>query len=194
MANLVISTNMTVDGVVEDPDGADGSERGGWFERFGGADLEPWRAIEYDEALRADALLLGRRSHEWFASRWASRPGEWADRLRVVPKYVVTSTPLDTSWSNSTVIGDDVIDSVVALKEQVAGDLVVYASYELGRTLFDHGLVDEVRLFVFPVVAGAGNRLFGESAGATALRLLSNRTVGHGLAQVIYEVIRPATA
>ena len=104
MGRIVITTNLSLDGAVEDPDGQEGFERGGWFAQFGGKDLEAWATLETDEALGAEALLLGRRSDEWFASRWSSRTGEWADRLNSLPKYVVSSTLEDPDWNNSTVL------------------------------------------------------------------------------------------
>jgi dihydrofolate reductase len=192
MGKIVISTNMSLDGVVEDPDGADGFGRGGWFVQYGGKDLEEWGKIEFAEALGIEALLLGRRSDEWFGARWASRPGEWADRLNSLPKYVVSSTLQDPRWTNVTVLKGDVIDEVTRLKRDLDGDIVVYASYQLGRTLIDHDLVDELRLFVFPVVVGAGERLFGETAGTKPFTLTGSRTVGGNLVFLTYEIARDA--
>jgi dihydrofolate reductase len=192
MGKIVISTNVSLDGVVEDPDGKDGFSRGGWFVQYGGKDLEEWGKVEYAEALRTAALLLGRRSDEWFAARWASKPGEWADRLNSLPKYVVSSTLEDPSWTNVTVLKGNVVDEVARLKQELAGDIVVYASYQLGRTLIEHDLVDELRLFVFPVVLGAGERLFGETSDKKPIRLVGSRTVGDGLAFLTYEIVRDA--
>src|SRR6266404_3900679 len=104
MGKIVITTNVTLDGVVQDPDGQEGSGLGGWFAEFGGNDLEEWTRLETEEALAADALLLGRRSDDWFAQRWLSRTGLWADRLNSLPKYVVSSTLHEPKWSNSTVL------------------------------------------------------------------------------------------
>jgi dihydrofolate reductase len=193
MGKIVIATNVSLDGVVEDPDAKEGFSRGGWFIEHGGTDLEAWGKVEYAEALDAAALLLGRRSDEWFAARWpATRPGEWAGRLNALPKYVVSSTLRDPRWTNVTVLDGDVVDAVRKLKQQVAGDIVVYASYQLGRTLIEHDLVDELRLFVFPVVVGAGMRLFGETSGSKPLRLTGSRVVGDGLVFVSYEIARDA--
>jgi dihydrofolate reductase len=192
MGKIVISTNVSLDGVVQDPDGQEGFKLGGWFGQFGGKDLEEWAKIETEEALSAEALLLGRRSDEWFATRWASRPGEWADRLNSLPKYIVSSTLADPKWSNATIIKGDVVDEVAKLKQEVDGEILVYASYQLGRTLIEHDLVDELRLFVFPVMLGAGERLFGETSDKKPLRLVRIRTVGAGLVFVTYEVIREA--
>jgi dihydrofolate reductase len=193
MGKIVISTNVSLDGVIEDPDGQEGFGRGGWFLKHGGKDLEEWAKVEYDEALGAAALLLGRRSDAWFGTRWpATRPGEWAARLNSLPKYVVSGTLKDPTWTNVTVLNGGVVDAVTRLKEQVDGDIVVYASYQLGRTLLEHDLVDELRLFVFPVVVGAGMRLFGETSGTRPFRLTGSRVVGDGLVQVSYEIARDA--
>ena len=190
MGKIVITTNVSLDGVVQDPDGEEGSSRGGWFVQSGGKDLQEWGKIEYAEALGTAALLLGRRSDEWFGARWASRPGEFADRLNSLPKYVVSSTLQDPRWTNVTVLNGNVVDEVTRLKQQLDGDIVVYASYQLGRTLIEHDLVDELRLFVFPVVAGAGERLFGETSGTKPFRLAGSRTVGNGLVFLTYEIVR----
>jgi dihydrofolate reductase len=192
MGKLVISTNVSLDGVVQDPDGAEGFRLGGWFGQFGGQDLEEWGKVEYGEALGTAALLLGRRSDEWFAARWASTPGEWADRLNSLPKYVVSSTLEEPRWTNVTVLKGDVVEEVTRLKQELAGDIVVYASYQLGRTLIEHDLVDELRLFVFPVVLGAGQRLFGETSDKKPIRLAGSRTVGDGLVFLTYEIVRDA--
>jgi dihydrofolate reductase len=192
MGKIVIATNVSLDGVVQDPDGQEGFGRGGWFVQYGGEDLEEWRKVEYAEALDTAALLLGRRSDEWFGARWASRPGEFADRLNSLPKYVVSSTLEEPAWTNVTVLKGDVVDEVTRLKQEIDGDIVVYASYQLGRTLIEHDLVDELRLFVFPVVVGAGERLFGETSGTKPFRLTGSRTIGSGLAFLSYAIAQDA--
>jgi dihydrofolate reductase len=192
MGKIVISTNATLDGVVQDPTGEEGFGPGGWFGRFGGKDLDEWAEIETDEALRAGALLLGRRSDEWFGTRWASRSGVWADRLNGLPKYVVSSTLEQPFWSNATVLKGDVVSEVSTLRREVEGDILVYASYRLGHTLMEHDLVDELRLVVFPVVLGAGERLFGGTSTPKPLRLVESRTVGDGLAFLTYRPVRDA--
>ena len=192
MGKIVISTNMTLDGVVQDPDGGEGFKLGGWFGRFGGQDLEEWREVSLDEARNSEAVLLGRRSDEWFGPRWTPRTGEWADRLNGLPKYVVSSTIDAPTWTNATVLRGEVVDEVTRLKQHVDGDIVVYASYQLGRTLIEHDLVDEVRLTVFPVVLGAGERLFGETSDVKSLRLVASRTIGDGLTHLTYELVRDA--
>ena len=128
--------------------------------------------------MRTEALLLGRRSDELFAERWQTRSREWADRLNSMPKYVVSSTVDEPRWSNSTVLKGGVVDEVTKLKQELDGDLVVYASYQLARTLIEHDLVDELRLIIFPVVLGAGKRLFGETSDRKPTRLVAARTVG----------------
>jgi dihydrofolate reductase len=192
MGTIVITTNVSLDGVVQDPDGEEGFRLGGWFGEFGGKDLEAWAKLETDEALGAEALLLGRRSDEWFAGRWLSRSGDWADKLNTMPKYVVSSTVERPMWSNSTVLKGDVVTEVSKLKRELDGEILVYASYQLARTLIEHDLVDELRLVVFPVVLGAGERLFGETTDKKPMRLVNSRTVGDGLAFLAYELVREA--
>ena len=192
MGKIVMSgpQNVSLDGVIQDPDGEEGFRLGGWFGQFGGRDLEAWAKVELEEALAAEALLLGRRSDEWFASRWLSRSGEFADRLNSLPKYVVSSTLEHPRWSNSTVLKGDVVNEVSKLKQELDGDILVYASYQLGRTLIEHDLVDELRLVVFPVVLGAGERLFGDTSDQKPMRLVHARTIGDGLAVLTYQFIR----
>lgn len=186
MGKIVITTNLSLDGIIEDPDGQDGSRLGGWFTRSGGADLEPWTSRGTDEALGADALLLGRRSDEWFATRWNGRSGIWADRLNTMPTYVVSSTIAEPKWRHATIISGDVPAEVTKLKQRVPGEILVYASYRLYRTLFDHDLVDELRLVVFPVLLGSGERMFGELTDQRPLRLVSSEKLGAGLAFLTY--------
>ena len=190
MGKIVISTNVSLDGVVQDPDGEEGFRLGGWFGRFGGTDLEEWARVAHEEALGTEALLLGRRSDEWFAERWSSRSGERADRLNGLPKYVVSSTLVDPRWTNSTVLKGDVVSEVSKLKRELDGEIVVYASYQLVRALIEHDLVDELRLVVFPVVLGAGERLFGETGDKKPMRLVDTKTIGDGLAFLTYEMVR----
>jgi dihydrofolate reductase len=192
MGKIVISSNVSLDGVVQDPTGEEGFKHGGWFGQFGGKDLEEWAKVELEEALAAEALLLGRRTDEYFGSRWNSRSGEWADRLRTMPKYVVSSTLVDPVWKNSTVLKGDVVSEVSKLKQEISGEILVYASYQLVRTLIEHDLVDEFRLVIFPVVLGAGERLFGETSDKKPMRLLNVTTIGDGLAFVTYEVVKAA--
>jgi dihydrofolate reductase len=190
VGKIVISTNVSLDGVVQDPDGKESFRLGGWFFEFGGKDLELWAKVEFEEAQRTEALLLGRRSDAWFAERWLDRTDEWGKRLNGLPKYVVSSTSGAPRWSNATVLTGDVLDEVAKLKQRLAGDIVVYASYQLARKLIDHDLADELRLFVFPVVLGSGERLFATTSDRKPLRLLDARTFGTGLAFLAYEFVR----
>ncbi len=192
MGKIVISTNASIDGIVQDPDGKEGFRLGGWFLQSGGDDLKEWGKVEFEEALGTEALLLGRRSDEWFATRWASRTDEWANRLNSLPKYVVSSTLEEPKWTNATVLKGDIVTEVSKLKRELTGDIVVYASYQLGRTLMEHDLVDELRLFVYPVVLGAGERLFGETSDKKPMRLVRAQAVGDGLVFFTYERVRNA--
>jgi dihydrofolate reductase len=194
MGKIVMSgpQNVSLDGVVQDPDGAEEFKLGGWFVEFGGKDLEDWNKVALDEALRAEAWLLGRRSYEFFGARWRPRSGELADRLNTMPKYVASSTLEDPEWNNTTVLTGDLVTEVSKLKRELDGEIVVPASYQLARTLFEHDLVDELRLVVFPVVLGSGERLFGETSAKTAMRLVEARTIGDGLVLLSYELARNA--
>jgi dihydrofolate reductase len=194
MGKIVISgpQNISLDGVVQDPTGEEGSRLGGWFVQFGGKDLEEWSKIALDDALRAEAWLLGRRSYEYFGVRWRPRSGELADRLNSMPKYVVSSTLEEPDWNNSTILKGDVVTEVSKLKQQLDGEIVVPASYQLGRTLIEHDLADELRLVVFPVVLGAGERLFGEVSGIKPMRLVDARIIGDSLAFLTYKFARDA--
>jgi dihydrofolate reductase len=194
MARIVMSgpQNMSLDGVVQDPDGLEGFGLGGWFVEFGSQDLEEWSKLALAEALGADAWLLGRRSYEFFGQRWQARDGELADRLNSMPKYVVSSTLDDPQWNNSTVVRGDVVSEVSRLKRELEGEIVVPASHQLGRTLLEHDLVDEIRVVVFPVVLGAGERFFGETGGQKPMRLREARTVGAGLTYLAYELLQGA--
>jgi dihydrofolate reductase len=192
MGKIVITANMSLDGVVQDPDGQEGFSRGGWFGQYGGRDLDEWGKTEYAEAMGTAALLLGRRSEEWFGTRWSSRTGAFADRLNSLPKYVVAAARYEPVWANVTVLTGGVAEEVTKLKQQVDGDIVVYGSYQLGRTLIEDDLADELRLILFPVVVGAGKRLFGETAGSKPFRFASSRTIGSGLAFLSYEIVRDA--
>ena len=192
MGKIVMSgpQNVSLDGVVQDPDGEEGFRLGGWFARFGGKDLEQWNKVALDEALRAEAWLLGRRSYEFFGARWRPRSGELADRLNNMPKYVVSSTLEDPEWNNTTVLKGDVVTEISTLKHRLDGEIVVPASYRLARTLIDHDLIDELRLVVFPVMLGAGERLFGEANAQKPMRLVDTKRIGDGLVFLTYELGR----
>src|SRR5437764_2914552 len=190
MGKIVMSgpQHVSLDGVVQDPDGKEGFERGGWFVQSGGKDLEEWNKVALDDALGAEAWLLGRASYEFFGTRWRPRTGELADRLNTMPKYVVSSTLVDPDWNNSTVLKGDVVAEVSKLRQELDGEIVVPASYQLGRTLIANDLVDELRMVVFPVVLGAGERLFGEGSDSKPMRLIDSKTIGDGLILLTYEL------
>jgi dihydrofolate reductase len=190
MGKIVISDNVSLDGVIEDPAGDEGFRRGGWVGLI--KDLPELNKVALDEALGAEALLLGRRTYEWLAARWPSRGGELADRLNGLPKYVVSSTLEDPDWNNSAVLKGDVVNEVSKLKQELDGEIVVPASFQLVHTLMEHGLVDELRLKIFPVVLGAGKRLFGETSDKKPMRLVDSLTVGDGIAILTYERVRDA--
>jgi dihydrofolate reductase len=188
MGKIVISENVSLDGVIQDPAGDEGFARGGWVGRI--AALPEVAKVALDEALATEALLLGRRSYNWFAARWPSRSGELADRLNSLPKYVVSSTLEDPDWNNSTVLKGDVVSEVSKLKQEHAGEINVPGSFQLARTLIEHDLVDELRLKIFPVVLGAGERLFGETSDKKPMRLVDTMTVGDGVAILTYQPVR----
>jgi dihydrofolate reductase len=185
MGKIVVSDNVSLDGVIQDPAGDEGFRLGGWVGLI--KDSPQLNRLALDEALGAEALLLGRRSYEWFAARWPSRSGELADRLNSLPKYVVSSTLQDPDWNNSTVLKGDVLHEVSKLKQELNGEIVVPASFQLVRTLIEHDLVDELRLKIFPVVLGAGERLFGETSDKKRMRLVETQTVADGIAFLTYE-------
>jgi dihydrofolate reductase len=185
MGRIVVSDNVSLDGVIQDPAGDEGFSRGGWVGLI--KDRPELAKLALDEALSTEAMLLGRRTYEWFAARWPSRTGVLADRLNSLPKYVVSSTLEDPSWSNSTVVKGDVLDEVSKLRHEFTGDIVIPASFRLVRTLMDHDLVEQMRLKVFPVVLGAGERLFGETSGKKLMRLVDIRTLDGDTAYLTYE-------
>jgi dihydrofolate reductase len=190
VGRIVVSENVSLDGVVENPTGDEGFSRGGWVGPI--AAREDVAKVALDEALGAEAFLLGRRSYEWLAARWPSRSGESADRLNTLPKYVVSSTLEDPDWNNSTVLKGDPVEEVSKLKQALDGEIVVAASFQLLRPLIEHDLVDELRLKVFPIVLGAGERLFGETGNTRPLRLVDSQTLSDGIAFLTYEVVRSA--
>jgi dihydrofolate reductase len=188
MGKIVISENVSLDGVIEDPAGDEGFRLGGWVGKI--KDREEVNKAALHEALGAEAWLLGRRSYEWFAARWPSRTGELADKLNSLPKYVVSSTLEDADWNNSTVLKGDVVTEVSKLKQELNGEIVIPASFQLLRTLMEHDLVDELRLKIYPVVLGAGERLFGETSDKKPLRLVDTQTLDDGVAFLTYEFVR----
>jgi dihydrofolate reductase len=214
LAKIVISEFVSLDGVVEDPAGIEGFKHGGWtFEIDPGAEGEdgavgarqepvvsgallrvPEQVALHilEETLGAEALLLGRVTYEQFAARWPSRDGAFADKYNSMPKYIVSSTLEDPEWNNSKVLSGDVVEEVSRLKRELDGEIVVHGSIQLARALTEHDLVDELRLMVYPVVLGAGERLFGELGDKKPLRLGDTRTVVDGITILIYEPVRNA--
>jgi dihydrofolate reductase len=188
MGRIVVTEFVSLDGVMQAPGGGEDFKHAGWtFAIDRGQEGDKFKL---DEALDAQALLLGRVTYEGFAAAWPSMQGEFADKFNGMPKHVVSSTLRDPQWSNSTVLEGDVAESVAKLRADASGDVVVHGSAMLVRALIEHGLVDELRLMVFPVLLGSGKRLFGETSEKAGLRLKDSRTVGAGVCILVYE---PAT-
>jgi dihydrofolate reductase len=173
MGEIVVSEFVTLDGVMEDPGGVEGFDRGGWAFQFDRGD--EGSKFKLDEVMEAEALLLGRVTYEGFAEAWPSREGDFADKFNTMPKYVVSTTLSDPEWSNSTVIG---AEDIAALKDDHDGPILVNGSGRLVDSLVERGLVDEYRLMVYPVVIGSGKRLFGDTSATKSLRLADSRPVG----------------
>jgi dihydrofolate reductase len=182
MGRVVVTEFVSVDGVFEDPGGVEGYEHGGWtFEYDRGADGDQFKL---DELMQAEAQLLGRVTYDAFADAWPTREGPFADKLNNDPKYVVSTTLQNPSWQNTTVIAEDVVDRIHALKDDIDGDILVAGSGTLVRTLLAADLVDELRLMVFPTVLGRGKRLFPDGVDRLELTLEETRTVGSDGVQV----------
>ena len=185
MGRIVVTEFVSLDGVMEDPGGAEDFKYGGWtFEISRGDEGDKFKL---DETMASDALLLGRRTYEGFAAAWPSLEGDFADRFNSMPKYVVSSTLQDPEWTNSTVLSGDLADEVKRVRDEHDGDVVVHGSAQLVQGLLENDLMDELRLMVFPVVLGDGKRLFGATSDKKPLRLTSTQTVGDGVAILIYE-------
>ncbi|MHA6618374.1 dihydrofolate reductase family protein [Pseudonocardia sp. DLS-67] len=193
MGKIVVSENVSLDGVIQDPRGDEGTGRGDWFTWIGGRDRAEWADVLLAEMRGAEAVLLGRRSYEFFAARYPSRTGQLADRFNELPKYVVSTTLDDAAaWSNCKVLKGDAVSEVSALRGSVNGEIVVYASGGLVPTLIEHDLVDEVRLMTYPFVVGAGERLFGATGAVKPMRLIGTRVVGENIALLAYEPVGAA--
>ena len=188
MGRIVVSDNVSLDGVFEDPAGDEGFQRGGWVGLI--KDRPELAKLALDEAQATEAMLMGRRTYEWFVSRWPERTGPLADRLNSMPKYVVSSTLEHPEWNNSTVLNGDLSGEVSKVKQRFDGDIVVPASFRIVRTLMEHDLVDEVRLKIFPVVLGAGERLFGETDSEIGMRLVNVRVLDGDTAFLTYERVQ----
>ena len=188
MGKIVVSEQISLDGVVDDPSGVEGTSRGGWVNEMSQRDRATWTEAEFAESVAAEALLLGRRSDAWFAARWRERTGEWADRLNTMPKYVISSTVDEPQWRNATLLRGDAVEQVAKLRVEAHGEIVIYASAPLVRTLIDHDLVDELRLTIHPFIIGAGPRLWGETTGRKTFRLTDSRLLG-SLPHLIFEAV-----
>jgi len=189
MGRIVVTEFTSLDGVIEDPGGAEDFKYGGWSFEFSRG--EEGDKFKLDETLDSAALLLGRVTYQGFAEAWPTRTGEFADKFNDMPKYVVSSTLKDPEWTNSTVIAaDDLVQGVSNLKREVDGNIVVHGSAQLVQALLEHDLVDELRLMVFPVALGSGKRLFGETTDKKPMRLTDSKTVGDGVAILIHEPVR----
>jgi dihydrofolate reductase len=185
MGRIVVTEYISVDGVVEAPSGTEDFERVGWIDDFSrGPEGDDFKV---DETMASDALLLGRVTYDAFASVWPHVEGAFADRFNTMPKYVVSSTLEHPEWNNTTVLHGDVIDEVGTLKAQYMGDIVVHGSPQLAQTLIEHELVDELRLMVYPVIVGAGKRLFTETSSTKRLQLVEAKTVGDGVHILVYK-------
>ena len=185
MARIVVTEFISLDGVIEAPGGGEDFEYGGWsFEIDRG---DEGNQFKLDETMQSDALLLGRRTYEGFAAAWPERDGEFADKFNNMPKYVVSSTLGEPDWNNTTVLEGDPADSVRELKDEGDGMITVHGSAQLAQALLDADLVDELRLMVFPVVLGKGKRLWGETSDKKPLKLTDSRSVGDGVAILVYE-------
>jgi dihydrofolate reductase len=184
MGRIVVTEFISVDGVVEDPGGAEDYKHGGWaFEFSRGDDGDKFKL---DETMASDALLLGRKTYEGFADAWPQRDGEFADKFNNMPKYVVSSTLQDPEWTNATVLEGDLADAVARVKDEHEGDIVVHGSAQLVQALLENDLVDELRLMVFPVVLGSGKQMWGETSDKKGLKLVDSKVVGDGVAILVY--------
>ena len=185
MGRIVVTEFISLDGVVEDPGGSEDFKYGGWsFEFDRGPEGD---GFKLEETRASEAMLLGRVTYQGFADSWPSREGEFADKFNSMPKYVVSSTLTAPEWTNSTVVrGDDLVEQVSRLRQEIGGDIVVHGSVQLAQALIEHDLVDELRLMVFPVVLGTGKRLFGDPGEKKTLRLVDSKVVGDGVAIMTY--------
>jgi dihydrofolate reductase len=190
MGKIVVSQFLTLDGVMEDPGGAEAFERGGWAFQFDRGDEGD--RFKLDEVMSSDALLLGRTTFEGFAEAWPSREGDFADKFNGMPKYVVSTTLTDPAWNNSQVISGDIAGAVQRLRDAPGGDILVNGSARLVSFLLDRGLIDELRLMIFPIVLGTGKRLFPDGIASSSLQLQESRPAGETL--ILIYVPRPETS
>ena len=185
MGRVVVTEFSSLDGVMEAPGGEDFKYPGWSFEFDRGEDGNKFKL---DETLEADALLIGRVTYESFAGAWPQREGEFADKFNSMPKYVISSTLKDPEWNNTTVLSGDAVEEAAKLRQELDGTIQVPGSNQLVHTLVEHDLVDQVNLMIFPVVLGTGRRVFGDTSDKKTLRLVESKTVGEGIAILIYEL------
>lgn len=184
MRKVVVSMFVSLDGVMEDPGGAERSEHGGWTIPYWGDEIGKFK---FDELFASDALLLGRITYEGFAAAWPSQHDEegFADRMNGLPKYVVSTTLQNPEWNNTTIIKDNVAEEVSKLKQQPGQDILIAGSAQLVNSLIPHDLIDEYRLLVYPVVPGGGKRLFKEGNNTT-LVLTETSGFSSGVVLLVY--------
>jgi dihydrofolate reductase len=190
MRRIVVSEFLSLDGVMEDPGGAEGSRHGGWSFQFDDPDGMKYKL---DEVLEHEALLLGRVTYEGFAAAWPGMTDDvgFADKMNEMPKYVVSGTLDHADWNNSTVLRGDVADEVRSLRQQEGGDILVAGSARLVRALAAADLIDEYRLMVFPIVLGEGKRLFDGMTEPAVLRLVDVRPLHSGTLILTYHRPEP---
>jgi dihydrofolate reductase len=186
MGKIVVTEFVSLDGVMEDPGGSEHTKHGGWTFKFNRGD--DGNKFKVDETLNAEAQLLGRVTYEGFAEAWPKRSGDpFSGKFNSMPKYVVSQTLKKADWNNSTILKGNVVEEVKKLKQRLKGDILVSGSARLVQTLIANDLVDQLNLMVFPVILGSGKKLFGETKDAKTLRLTDSRTVGDGVAIMVYE-------
>ena len=184
MGRIIVTEYISIDGVIEAPGGDEDYEHVNWVFEFERG--EEGQKFKDDEALDSDALLLGRVTYDGFAPAWPTMEGEVADKFNAMPKYVISKTLVDPEWNNTTVLGGDVVEEASALKQRIDGDIVVHGSAQLARALLAAGLVDELRLMVYPLVLGSGQRLFDSDGKKTLMPLREATTVGEGITILTY--------
>lgn len=188
MRKIIVSEFLTLDGVMEDPGGAEGFRHGGWTFQFGSAEQQQFKV---EELFQADALLLGRHTYQGFAAVWPTMPGTGAygERMNSLPKYVVSTTLSEMTW-NATLITGDLTEELARLKQEAGQDILVFGSGQLVHTLHERGLIDEYRLMVFPVVLGSGKRLFPEGNEKKVLKLVESKTFPSGVVVLTYQSVK----
>jgi dihydrofolate reductase len=186
MGRIVVTEYISIDGVVEAPSGQESFERVGWTDPFKrGPEGDQFKV---DETMASDAMLLGRVTYDAFAAVWPSVPGEFAARFNSMPKYVVSRTLENPAWTDTTVLRGDLVEEVTNLRARVAGDIVVHGSPQLAQALIEHDLVDELRLMIYPVIVGAGKRLFADTSIQKNMRLIEAKTFNDGVHLLVYRM------